>query len=420
MSRASLTLLFLALAAPVRAAELWASGDGELALEGSGSLKAQALGMDYDGLGLLAPPDTERAIQSASRLRLESAFFWADLRLDAAVDLSARAVTGDPDAGDVSLFSVGSTAPRPRLWDLDPSSQDGASLAADLDRAAVSFPLGRVDLTLGRQAISWGSAWFWKPTDRFSPFSPMDVDPDVKRGVDAARAEVYLGQTTSLDLITSFEHHDEGDRALWVHGGARFRTTLGRYDLALSLARFQFQDDADWMIGAEYTGEIWDLGFRGEVALNIQEEARSTDLEAVVGLDYTLTWLGQRKLTLAAEGFYNGYGVADANDYLPFLMDPKKSARLWRGEAFHVGRYYAGLSASQELNPLWTLTLSSIANLGDPSALFTAGLRWSIVQNARVTAGLMLPVGERPEGLAMRSEMGSFPVIGYGVIKLSF
>ncbi len=47
-----------------------------------------------------------------------------------------------------------------------------------------------------------------------------------------------------------------------------------------------------------------------------------------------------------------------------------------------------------------------------------------MVQNARFTAGALIPVGEKPEmnGLlpTFRSEYGIYPAMGYAVMKLSF
>jgi hypothetical protein len=155
---------------------------------------------------------------------------------------------------------------------------------------------------------------------------------------------------------------------------------------------------------------------RGEAALNVGEESRRTDVEAVLGADYRFFF----KLHLAGEVFYNGYGVARASDYAAFLLDPVKSERLTRGESFALGRYYAGLTADQELHPLLHLTLGAIGNLGDPSTLVMVGLRWAVLQGARLSLGALVPVGRRPDGITPKSEYGAMPLAGYGVLKVSF
>jgi hypothetical protein len=136
----------------------------------------------------------------------------------------------------------------------------------------------------------------------------------------------------------------------------------------------------------------------------------------VLGADYRFPI----KLHVAGEVFYNGYGAAGAADYAAYLLDPERSERLTRGESFALGRWYAGLTADQELHPLVHLTCGALGNLGDPSTLVMLGLRWAVLQDARISLGALLPVGRRPDGLTPKSEYGAMPLAGYGVVKVSF
>jgi len=435
--------LLLLLSAPALAGEMWVSKDGEMALEYWGFLKNEAVG--FHSLGIDLYPE-DLAGRDATRIRVgllfDSEMFRAGLDYEFGFSFQSDGMS------DSSSSLVGSTVPRPRLWDSDPFNGPNVTTMHDIDRYWIGFSAGPVDVTIGRQAITWGSAWFWKPTDRFSPFSPMDVDADVKRGVDAARVEIYTGQTSNLDLVATFERHPGTDREYWVHGGARFRMALGGYDLALSAARFQMADEADWMVGVEFSGDIKKVGFRGEVAFNYMQDSGDWDIEAVVGLDYHFPF----KLTLAGEFFFNGYGAADPDGYDEYLMSPgacertaieagfgalvpycavMKGERLERGEAFHMGRYYLGLTATQEVHPLVNLTLSAITNLRDPSTLLILGLQWSIIQDVRLKAGLMAPIGRKPDVtmdatgamplvVDAKSEFGMMPLLGYMVLKFSY
>jgi hypothetical protein len=414
-------VVVLGLSSQALAVDLWVSEDEISDWTFQGYIKSQTMGMKFPDGALYT---YDRAGQDGLKLRAATALSLDDVLVGMEWELSWSTMT-EGLSRDGSLMGFGATSAKPRLWDLDTLSQDGTILQADLDRLMVKFPLGPMDITLGRQAISWGSAWFWKPTDRFSPFSPTDIDVDVKRGVDAARAEIFLGQFTSLDLIATFERHEEDDQELWVHGGARLKTTLGRYDFALSLARFQHTSDQDFMAGFEFSGSLGDVGFRGEAALTNSEDAEDLELEAVVGWDYRFSF----GLTLAGELFYNGYGTDNPEKYLGYYayqMAPgsqlasSKGERLARGEAFNIGRYYVGITGSYEAHPLLSVTLSGITNVLDPSSLLIGGLRWSIYQNIRITAGVMVPVGEKSEGVEMKSEFGVAPILGYSVVKISF
>ena len=411
---------------PARGEELWASEDEETVLQGSGFLKTQTIGFRFPDQALF--PEgmrDERAGRHSATGRLGAHLDWGDIELGAEYQLTATVLSPGlaEQQGAVPGFAT-TVQTRPRLWDFDADASAGVELMHNLDRYYVQVPLGPLDLTVGRQAITWGSAWFWSPTDRFSPFSPMDVDPDVKRGVDAVRAQVYFGRHTSLDLVAAFERHPDADREWWVNGGMRFRTHLLETDLALSAARFQQSAEGDWMLGAEFSGQLGKVGFRGEACVNYLDGAGSWDVEAVLGWDYHFP-IG---LTLAGELFFNGYGTDDTDEYIEYFFDPAdplnpepaKGERLRRGEAFNIGRYYAAITADQEIHPLLHLTFSAIGNLGDPSVLMTAGLQWSVRQDVRVTAGAMVPVGESPDGLLLASEYGVYPIVGYGVVKVSF
>lgn len=410
--------LLLAISAPAGAREWWAGDDGETAVEGWGYVKDSILAAHFMGIDLY--PDEAGATNSL-RARLGVDTYHKKFKFGFELELFADTRFLGFAGTDRTIF--GTTATRPRLVEVPSWENSHATLGLNVDRLYFRWSAGPVDITVGRQAISWGSAWFWKPTDRFAPFSPTDIDPDVKRGVDAIRLEAYATDTTSIDVIASFEHHSDDDELpIWTNAGVRVRTNVKRYDLAVSLARFQNSAEGNWMVGFEFTGELpKKIGFRGEAALNVMEESREVDIEAVVGIDYRF----QTRTTLAAEFMFNGYGAASRSDYALFLEPTGRGERLARGEAFNMGRYYLGVAVQQEVSPLLNLSFSMIANLADPSAMFMAGLSWSVTQDVRLSAGLMIPVGGRPEMMeskvpAIESEYGMMPAVGYTVIKFSY
>lgn len=403
------------------ASELWTSDDGEVTLEAWGYVKTQNVGLHFRDIGLPLY-ETNSGGWSATRVRGALDLYWGDIRLNVEHEVSMRLATSGAETLQGTSGAGSTDVVRPRLYDFADLDGSGVTLGNSLDRFWVLIPVGVADVSIGRQAVSWGSAWFWKPTDRFSPFSPMDIDPDVKRGVDAVRVELLLGRSTGLDLVATFERHEGTDRELWAHGGARFRTTWGRYDLALSVARFQLTHASDYMVGGEFAGELGDVGFRGEAAFNYLPETEQWDVEGVVGADYRFS-VG---LTLAGELFYNGLGTDDSDQYAAFVWKPDSTAseRLRRGEAFNIGRYYTGVAMTQEVTPLLSLTLSAVANWADPSALLLGGIQWSVVQNGRLTAGALLPLGAKPDwdnwSHPVSSEYGLAPLLGYLVLKVSF
>jgi hypothetical protein len=182
----------------------------------------------------------------------------------------------------------------------------------------------------------------------------------------------------------------------------------------VSLARFQEADQGDYQAGFEVSGALGKVGFRVETAVNVMERTRDWDVEAVVGVDYRFPF----KLLVAAEVFYNGYGAKTAAGYAALASDPGQ--RVMRGETFSLGRYYAGLTLDQELHPLLHISLSTLFNAADPSALVIPALKWSVIQDAHIIAGMMIPIGRKPEDMVMQSEFGTMPLAGYLVMRLAF
>jgi len=70
-----------------------------------------------------------------------------------------------------------------------------------LDRFNLKLALPRADLIIGRQAITFGKAYFWNPLDLYLPFDPAQFDRDYKAGVDALRLDIPLGPFSGLNLI---------------------------------------------------------------------------------------------------------------------------------------------------------------------------------------------------------------------------
>ena len=80
------------------------------------------------------------------------------------------------------------------------------------DRLNVGFsPSQAMDLTLGRQAVSWGTTLFLTPADPFLPFSPSDPFRQFRGGVDAARLRLYPGPLSALDVVVRATDTVEGE-----------------------------------------------------------------------------------------------------------------------------------------------------------------------------------------------------------------
>jgi len=253
------------LAVPAQAAELWRSGDGAHSLEGTAFYKGmgswlamppglvtgtQALQSVLDEARPLMPPEAaallprdvtlpEHAGTGAHTARVTARLLWSEeLEFSAAWQLDF--VTASHSAlgtggGPAGFLGGRGAAARRRRWDFEPLllDRDGVRLQHNLDLLALRYQTPRATLVIGRQVLSWGTGRLWNPTDLMSPFSPTDVDREVRRGVDAVRLSMPLGAVSQLDVLWLPQ------RTLADNGGAlRVQTNAWGFDVSLSAAKY--------------------------------------------------------------------------------------------------------------------------------------------------------------------------------------
>jgi hypothetical protein len=69
--------------------------------------------------------------------------------------------------------------------------------------------------------------------------------------------------------------------------------------------------------------------------------------------------------------------------------------RLARGDLYTLGRHALGANLLVEVTPLWTVSPTLLANLGDGSALFQLITQVSLADEAVLLGSLNLPLGGR-------------------------
>ena len=115
-----------------------------------------------------------------------------------------------------------------------------------------------------------------------------------------------------------------------------------------------------------------------------------------------------------AEVHHSSLGGTDPSGYLTALATPE----LRRGEAYLLGRWYAGGVLAMELTPLVTADAATFVNLHDPSALALAGLSLSLSDEGALRLGAVAGLGDRPEGFLPASELGMAPTAAYLELRL--
>lgn len=371
--------------------------DAVAALTAQARLFERAQAEAPPGVTLPAPRVPPRAgLTSANVLRLASRFRFQDrFEFDVAWQLgltlaSDAAFLGPtPAQGDPRrLVPLGGELGAGSVW----------RVAHELDRFAIKLTLPFGDLTLGRQVLSWGTGRFWNPTDVLSPFPPTAVDREVRRGFDAARLAIALGELTQLDLVflPRVEPHELG-------GVMRLQTNIEGWDGSVSAGKYL----DDLVFGADVTGDLGPIGVHAEGAYTLQLTGLGTSTVAV-GEHFFRGVIGAEarphdKVVVMAEYGFNGYGAATPARYARILG----SDRVQRGELFGAGKHNVAVAGSFLANDIFSAQLAVLVNVSDPSATLVPSFEWSITQWLLLRGGATIPLGRTPDAAVFDALSGA-------------
>jgi hypothetical protein len=315
-------------------------------------------------------------------------------------------------AGDQVIgFGIGAEPERLVRLRTDLVQRDRLRAWHDVDRLALVVQAGPMDLRLGRQAITWGTATLFPVADLWAAFSPFEQDTEEKPGIDAVRALFYPASGVEMDVVVAhrgdLDDLSAGIRAtvsrpqadLWVGAGKFWRQLMAMGGVTL------LRDQSRWRAEAVLPWDMDDPSF---------QRPRVT-----LGAD----WIGGTR-SLGLEYHYNGIGRAAPGDYLDAAADP----RLRRGESYYLGRHYAGaLGAwSPDEETRLNLALSVLANLGDRSAALTPSATYDLGQAARLSLGALVSFGTPPDVDTMppffhpRTEFGLYGNALFTMLSLYF
>jgi hypothetical protein len=296
------------------------------------------------------------------------------------------------------------TATAPTYLSLDGTIARGkdAALIGAFDRLNVQGSVGRARVVVGRQAITWGTNYFWPALDLFAPFAPNRIDRDYKPGVDAVRVTVPAGAFSEVEVVGAIVGEASRDDAA---AGVLARFHVGRGDLGIMAGRFHGDD----VVGGFLTADVQGTNLRAEISRTRSDDPldaardRKRFWRGSVGLD---RMIGSEFLVML-EASWNGYGVDDPGRYLQELA---RSDRITRGEVNALGRRHVGMSVSWDVHPLWTLQNVLLVNVDDSSLLWAPAARWSTGNDSEVVFGAQLPLGSGLDGSGRaRSEYGLVP-----------
>ena len=286
-------------------------------------------------------------------------------------------------------------------WQLDRGERH--RLLHRLDRFAFKYRSPRWAVTVGRDAVSWGSGLAFHPMDLFNPFAPTTVDQDYKAGDDLIRIERLFDDGSDLEMLAIARHGEiAGDSASVA---LKYRALVGSNEFDLLAAR-------------HYGSGVAGLGIRVPVGgALVRSDLVAADSEdgwafsGVVNVDYSLP-IAQRSVYVFAEFFHNGFGVRRLAGDLETLPGPLTD-RLARGETFTLMRNYLAVGAQFRWHALVSQSISVIANLEDASKVLQTAVGYDLSDAARLEVGLIKALGGHGDEFG-RLETGEGRTVGGG------
>jgi hypothetical protein len=297
--------------------------------------------------------------------------------------------------GDLQYLPVSQESPF-RILDLEKiHTQDSrTALFSEFDRLSLTWSSPGFSLITGRQAVSWGEAYYYNVGDLFGAFPITETNRRYKKGIDAVTAVWNLGTFSSLSLVgVPVENERDSFAANMVFplGSGTFSLTGGRI----------LEDDKG---GAGYTVDISGTQVYGTLLLT-----RADD-----GKDYSQFVAGAQRQVgpytlLMGEIYRNGWGTTDTNDYPALILTEDYLA----GSVLTLGRHNLAFQVSHQASPLVTITPAVFGNISDGSVLLRMDGTYSISDYTDMTGGLFIGAGKRPDNGTPRSEFGGVPITIY-------
>ncbi len=364
--------------------------------------------------------------QISNRIRLKySHSFGHDLAFDAAWEVSPRQqdpalLRANPYGFNIDASSYYRAVDfRARLYPGSLAEPGHTSLYQNLDRFALTWKSPRADITVGRQAIAWGSARVINPTDVIAPFAFTALDKEEVPGVDALRVRIPTGSLSEIDLGYIPGRHFKLESSAFF---MRSRTSLLQTDLVLLVAGMR----ENLLLGVDVARSLGQTGFTMEAAFvdpgrfNHAFAGRSY-FRMSAGADRSLT----RRIYGYLEYHYNSAGADEPGDYAQLFDQPAYRT----GSVYLLGRHYISLGANLQVSPLHTLNILSLTNLRDGSISLFPTWEYNATANSYLSFGAVLGLGDGPvsssrlpaaSSLQYGSEFGSYPDLVYASYRYYF
>lgn len=279
---------------------------------------------------------------------------------------------------------------------------------AEIDRLYFDFQKNKLQITIGRQRVAWGTSWVWNITDLFNPLSVLDFDYEERPGQDAIRLQYFVDEISRVDF--AFSPATTGKNSILA-----LQYSLNKWDYDFYFLGALRSEQL--LGGIAWAGDISGAGFRGEATITERPEKyfitpaiigynkpefSKTQFSGVLSFDYTFP----NSFYIHSEFLYNNLGSI-------------RNAKLFSTDAQNWGMLSpARFSVYQEfaynISPLVRSTIFAIYNPDDKSVVIMPNIIWSAIENLDLSFVALLFDGSEP------SEFGDYGKSFYARVKYSF
>lgn len=264
-------------------------------------------------------------------------------------------------------------------WNL--FEQDKYFFNTTIDRLYIDYTYHNWKMRVGRQRINWGINLVWNPNDIFNAFSYIDFDYEERPGSDAALVTWYPTSASALELAWKPSRYSNSHTL-----AAKYRMNLNTYDV-------QFIggiSDPDFVVGTGWTGNLWELAFRGEASWFIPKPGEAENskeaVAATVSLDYTFS----NSLYLHGSFLYNSMGATQKGSGIS-ILDPTFNLSAKR---LSIGRYELFGQAAYPFSPIVNGSFAAMINPLDWSMYLGPSLVVSLHDDFELMLTAQLMLGE--------------------------
>jgi hypothetical protein len=237
------------------------------------------------------------------------------------------------------------------------------------DRLYVDIALDALDIRIGRQALTWGTALFLNPTD-VVPQTLLQTPWQERAGVDAIRATIPISRNSTqygeAEVVATLEQIG-GQFSLFFDGWEGSLVAVG--------------EETQQRIGVNLRGE-YGIGWWGEFAYQIQDT--DSFLKANVGVDYTIPLLDG--MWFFAQVFHDDSGQIPAlyewnrRDFGLSLTDcPELNLDFVdQGTPYRetLGRWYTLSGQKTSIWEEWEFQSLFFVNLSDQTGIHSQFISW--------------------------------------------